>query len=62
MSLDHDKAALVRQIEWYRDCYHMWDLGHDQLIEDVNRATSADTLMDIERVLEAWLDKTGREV
>lgn len=50
------KESLVHLVEWYRDEYHRKDTCHNELIEDIKKATSYGGLEICEKIIDDWLD------
>lgn len=51
------KESLIALIIWYRDEFHKTRNGsHDELIKEVEAATSFDDLSGVEQITDGWLD------
>lgn len=51
------KQSLIELLIWYRDEYHRTDKGgHDELIQQVEQATTQEELSPVEQIIDGWLD------
>lgn len=56
MYTEEDKKAIIEIIEWYRDDYHKFDCGHNDMIETIRTTNDEGEIKLIEEIIDGWVD------